>query len=168
MSVINYFIFETTQVDFIVFNSPNRDNQKSIDELNNIVNLNNIKIIFRLCEPLYDSNNIYNCKIIDMIIEDGSFPSSKIINDYLLNIQNCIKSNNVLNTKTCIGIHCKAGLGRAPIFAAIGLMNYSSYYDFFDIVKLIRYKIKGSINKVQLNGLSKYKPKKKSNNCVIC
>jgi protein-tyrosine phosphatase len=105
-----------------------------------------------------------------MEIKDGSFPSHDIINDYLLQIKTYIKVNNVSRSgiKPCVGIHCRAGLGRAPIFAAIGLMNYTEYEDYSNIVKLIRQKIKGSINVIQLTELSKYKPKKKSNGCIIC
>jgi predicted protein tyrosine phosphatase len=170
---IKFSIFETEQIDFIVFNSPNRNNPSSVEELNKIVNLYNIQLIFRLCEELYCSSTIDNCQIIDMKIKDGSFPSENVINDFLSHIKNHIDSITSSKTciKPCVGIHCRAGLGRAPIFTAIGLMNFTNYDDYSDIVKLIRQKINGSINCIQLRELSKYKPKyiqKKQKRCIIC
>jgi protein tyrosine phosphatase type 4A len=170
MTSIKYSVFETEQIDFIVFNSPNQNDPISIVELDKLVHSHNICVIFRLCEPLYDSVRIINyCQIIDMPITDGGFPNDNVINDFLSHIQNIIKNNNYPQTdkKLSIGIHCRAGLGRAPIFAAIGIMNYSKYGDYSDVVKLIRNQIKGAINIVQLTALSKYKPKKKQNSCII-
>ena len=174
MTSIKFHIFETEQIDFIVFNSPNQNDPSSITLLNNAINTYNICLIFRLCEQLYDANEIYNCKIIDMEIKDGSFPDNIIIEKYLSYITDCIKTNNYNSfkgtKKPCIGIHCRAGLGRAPVFAAIGLMNYNKYDDYVDIVKMIREKIKGAINIVQLTELALYNPikAKKCNKCIIC
>jgi protein-tyrosine phosphatase len=164
MSSIKFNIFKTDQVDFIVFNSPNDNNLLSIKELNNAVNLYNINLIFRLCEPLYKKDDIYDCDIIDLEIKDGSFPNEEMINKYLLHIDNNLKDSK----KTCIGIHCRGGLGRSPVFLGIGIMNYKKYNDNYDIIKLIRDNIKGSLNIVQLTGLSKYKPKRDLKSCIIC
>jgi protein tyrosine phosphatase type 4A len=160
MKSIKFTHFETEKIDFIVFNSPNQQNQSSIDELNQIIINHNIVSIFRLCEPLYQKEDII-CEIIDMEITDGTFPDNQTINKYLLYINDIIYTNKETknNSKPCIGIHCKAGLGRAPIFAAIGLMNYTDN-DYFEIITLIRKQINGSINAVQLYELSKYNPKK--------
>jgi protein tyrosine phosphatase type 4A len=169
MKSINFTIFETNQINFIVFNSPNQQNKSSIDKLNKNINNHNIVAIFRLCEPLYQDKDIH-CDIIDMELTDGSFPNDATINKYLSHIEEIIQTNkntnNTNNNKPCVGIHCRAGLGRAPIFAAIGLMNYTNN-DYFQIITLIRSKINGSINTVQLYGLSKYNSKKKKKFCCI-
>ena len=172
MKSINFSHFETDQIDFIVFNSPNKENQPSICELNDYINDNNIVAIFRLCEPLYRKEDI-KCEIIDMKLTDGSFPNDATINKYLSDIEKIIQTNKETNKKTnnnikpCIGIHCKAGLGRAPIFAAIGLMNYTNN-DYFQTITLIRNKINGSINAVQLKEISNYNPNLKKKNKVCC
>ena len=70
MKSIKFSHFETNQIDFIVFNSPNKENQSSICELNKYINDNYIVAIFRLCEPLYQDKDIH-CDIIDMELTDG-------------------------------------------------------------------------------------------------
>jgi protein tyrosine phosphatase type 4A len=167
MKSIKFSHFETNQIDFIVFNSPNQENQPSICELNKYIDDNNIVAIFRLCQPLYQKEDIL-CEIIDLEINDGTYPDNETINKYLSYIEDIIQTNKETknNIKPCIGIHCKAGLGRAPIFAAIGLMNYTNN-DYSEVVKLIRSKINGSINAVQLKEISDYNPKKKNKVCSI-
>jgi len=172
MKSIKFSHFETNQIDFIVFNSPNQKNQSSIYDLNEYINKYNIVAIFRLCESLYQEENI-NCKIINLEIKDGDFPNEENILIYLSYIEKIIQTNKETNEKTnnnikpCIGIHCKAGLGRAPIFAAIGLMNYTNY-DYCEVVTLIRSKINGSINAVQLKEISNYKPNLMKKNKICC
>jgi protein tyrosine phosphatase type 4A len=170
-SNLKFSLFETNSVNFVVFNSPivhtSDTSNTQLDELYYGIERFNISLIFRLCEAFYPADQINNCKIVDLEIVDGAFPSEDKIQQFLSIIKNEINIHQQQNSKATIGIHCRAGLGRAPIFAAIGLMNYSEYDSYCDIVNIIRDKIKGSINIVQLTGLSKYKPTKDKQKCSI-
>jgi protein tyrosine phosphatase type 4A len=160
--MINYTIFNTDKnIKYIVFNSPSESG-----ELLKLINKFNINIIFRLCEPLYDKNDI-DIKFIDQDLPDGSFPSIDIINNFIFEIDNLL----LYNKHITIGIHCKAGLGRAPLITAILMMNYDKKISSFDVITNIRNKIKGSINSKQLNELKEYENNISSQNkckCVIC
>lgn len=50
--------------------------------------------------------------------------------------------------KPCIGIHCVAGLGRAPVLASIGLMDAGM--TAIGAIELIRNKRKGALNTAQV------------------
>ena len=172
MPKLNFTFFETERIDFVVFNSPivSPDDFSQIDEINSAIDKYNINIIFRLCESLYPIDAIY-CDVIDMQIQDGSFPTNNVIDEFLETINQIIQSkpNNSAKLKSCVGLHCRAGLGRAPIFAAIGLMNYGNFNSYIEVVDIIRGKIHKSINLAQLNGISIYKPKYRAKNtkCTI-
>ena len=151
MKGLTYYEFEINKkLKFLVFNSPT---DQTVDQLNKIIDKYEMKLIFRLCDPTYDMANIVNSTIIDILIKDGDFPS-------FINISDTIRSIDAYMTETdkqlCIGLHCKAGLGRSPILTAILMMYYGNktYDDYVKVVKVIRDKIPGSINQIQLRELS--------------
>lgn len=157
MSNLKFYDFNVNNIKIIIFNSPN-DN--TIEQLNYAIHKYSIDIIFRLCEPLYNKN-LVNCNIEDVELFDGSYPS----NNFIVNIIKKIENSRV------IGIHCIAGLGRSPTLCAILLLYYSNN-NYNDIVNIIRLKIKGAINKTQLEGLSKFNKKSIDkilyrNKCII-
>lgn len=160
--MINYTIFNTDKnIRYIIFNSPTE-----VNDLLKLISKFNINIVFRLCEPLYDKNDV-SIKFIDQDLPDGSFPSQEIINNFIFEIDNLLLSNKHIT----IGIHCKAGLGRAPLIMAIFMMNYDKKLKSYDVVTNIRNKIKGSINSKQINELKEYENNILSQNkckCVIC
>jgi len=57
--------------------------------------------------------------------------------------------------KATIAIHCVAGLGRAPVCVAIGLIEKGM--DAMDAIQMIRNKRRGAINRKQVDFLVKYK-----------
>ena len=65
-----------------------------------------------------------------------------------------------------IGVHCVAGLGRAPVLVCIALMHAG--LSAHDAVQLVRKKRRGAINTVQLEFLEKYRPTAPAACCVIC
>ena len=165
-----YYDFETPLINFIISPSPDARDKSSMELFKKEINKHNCLAIVRVCSDLlYTQNDMFACKIHELKIEDGSFPDSQIIEKFIDIINSIIIVNNKETenyTKPCICIHCRAGLGRSPVFLAIALMNFTEYDDYSDIVKLIRDKIKGSINLNQLIGLSKYKPKEKQKKCM--
>ena len=56
-----------------------------------------------------------------------------------------------------IGVHCVAGLGRAPLLVAVALVNAGM--EPFDAIELIRKSRKGALNVIQANYIiHDYKP----------
>lgn len=147
---LKFYNFEINNLNIIIFNSPTNE---TINELNDSIKKYSIEIIFRICEPLYNKN-LVNCCVEDIELLDGSFPSNNLIKNILIKIKN----------KKVIGIHCKAGLGRSPTICAILLLYYTNK-NYIEVVELIRSKIKGAINKNQLEGLKKFN--KNIDRCII-
>lgn len=128
---------------------------------------NNINTIVRLCEKYessYDDNffTSSNINIIDIPLKDGNVPDSDTIKQWL---------NIIENQQYGIAVHCKAGLGRAPLFACIGLIKIGKIDDI-GAIELVRKHIKGSLNSKQIyflcNDLKtcEYK-RKKSQGCIV-
>ncbi|GJQ09973.1 hypothetical protein GpartN1_g1764.t1 [Galdieria partita] len=61
------------------------------------------------------------------------------------------------SSKISIAIHCKTGLGRAPVMVAIALIEMGM--DALDAIGYIRARRRGAINSRQLLFLEQYKPK---------
>lgn len=133
--------------------SPTNDD---IEIFINQINNNKIKHIVRLCECLYDSKKLSNLGIsfYDWEFNDGMTPPQYIIDNWI----------NLLKLNEPILIHCRAGLGRAPILATIGLIEKNvDPYDSIEIVRKLRPK---ALNKIQIDFLLKYKPKNKKLNSL--
>jgi len=146
----NKTLFTTNTNLFLITNSPTN---QTLQEYIKILHNNNITVVIRLCEKTYDEDFLKknNIDFIDMFIEDGLYPSDIDITNFF-NI--CSKYKN-------IAIHCKSGLGRAPLLIAI-------YYIIIDkkssieTISLIRDKIKNAFNMKQLNFINNDIPKKKN------
>lgn len=66
-----------------------------------------------------------------------------------------------------IGVHCVAGLGRAPVLVAIALVEFAAM-DPVEAVIFIRRHRRGAINGKQLNYLEKYKRQWKGGGTDVC
>lgn len=84
--------------------------------------------------------------------EDGSLPPDNVINGWLSVVEEARKQ------KEAVGVHCVAGLGRAPVLVAIALIEDG--LNFMDAIELIRQKRRGAINMKQLKFLETYKPRR--------
>jgi protein tyrosine phosphatase type IVA len=65
-----------------------------------------------------------------------------------------------------IGVHCVAGLGRAPLLVALALVNKGC--PPINTIDLIRKNRKGALNVIQANYILEYKPakSKKTTGCA--
>lgn len=63
-----------------------------------------------------------------------------------------------LRASTCIAVHCDGGIGRAPVFVAVALIELG--WDAFDAVAALRARRRGAINGAQAAFLHAYVPRR--------
>jgi protein tyrosine phosphatase type 4A len=145
----NLTFFTTNTNLFLITNSPTN---QTLQEYIKILLNNDITVVVRLCEKTYDEDYLKqnNIDFIDMFIEDGLYPSDIDITNFFTI---CSKYKN-------IAIHCKSGLGRAPLLIALHYIIVEKQSTIETISK-IRDKIKGAFNTKQLNFINNDIPKKK-------
>ncbi|KAJ3065938.1 Protein tyrosine phosphatase type IVA 1 [Podochytrium sp. JEL0797] len=108
--------------------------------------------LIRLCQPTYETDALEQAgvKVVDeMAFTDGSAPSIDIVTAYRTLIDSLVAKNGGGREKPTIAVHCVSGVGRAPIFALIPLVDAG--LDRVDAVEFIRAKRRGAFNKIQLN-----------------
>jgi len=79
-----------------------------------------------------------------------------------------VDSTDTMGKKT-IGVHCVAGLGRAPVLVAVALIENGM--EPFEAIQFIRTKRMRAMNARQIRYLESYKPKRQTtgeNGCVVC
>ncbi|KAJ3012960.1 UNVERIFIED_CONTAM: Protein tyrosine phosphatase type IVA 1 [Siphonaria sp. JEL0065] len=155
MSTIDY-----KNMRFVVFDAPTDANvELYLDELL----VRNVSDIVRVCEPTYrtDIVNAAGIQVTDWGFADGTVPPPAVITGFL-NLCNdrfpgglagtaSYQGDVTANGVKAIGIHCVAGLGRAPILVAIALIE--SGMAPIEAVEYIRSRRRGAFNTVQLNYL---------------
>jgi protein-tyrosine phosphatase len=131
-----------------------------LEDFINACKIHQIKHIICACfnktyqEKIFENNNI---KLYYLPYYDGTTPSEDIINKWL-NICDTVFSSN-----ENILVHCKSGLGRAPVLVVIFLLH--KYIKYYEIIELIRDKRPGTFNKIQLQFLNNYSQKLSHNKC---
>ncbi|KAJ3080435.1 Protein tyrosine phosphatase type IVA 1, partial [Rhizoclosmatium hyalinum] len=117
----------------------------------------NVSYLIRLCEPTYDTAVLQQAgvQVIDSLsFTDGSAPVDSIVSEYRLLIDSILSNSKPVNpsttspSKPTIAVHCVSGIGRAPLFALIPLVD--SGMDRAEAVEYIRQRRRGAFNKVQL------------------
>jgi len=148
---------------FLILDAPTDDNINSYIE---VLQKKNVSIVVRACEPTYSPQPIKAAGIQfkELPFSDGEPPPSNVIDGWLLLLSEVFGKNKT----TTVGVHCVAGLGRAPILVAIALVE--SGMDACDAIDLIRKVRKGAFNARQLAWIGKYKRRSKScaPGCAIC
>ena len=143
-----------------VSSSPNPNN---VEHYKDFFIKNDVFTIVRLCEKLYNAEffMMHHMKIFELEIEDGHIPSNEIIDEWIKIINNLKKYN-----QQDVFIHCRSGLGRAPMMICIALIMIDDY-DPYDAIKKIRSKIKGALNSTQIKFICNINKKKHKLGCVI-
>jgi len=153
-------LIENNNYRFLIFDAPNDDNLPIyIHEFKRF----NVRKLVRACDPTYaiDQLRSANIAVHDMPFPDGGFPSDDVVDKWLALLRGSFKDTE----NETIGVHCVAGLGRAPVLVAIALIE--SGMDPFQAVEYIRSRRKNSINRKQLEWLKNYKPRKGKGRCNI-
>lgn len=154
----------SSQQKFLLLDAPTR---KTLPTYVDVFKRENVSDLIRICHrPSLDNSkdNEYDAQELeketgikvndDIKFEDGGVPSNEAI-QYWLTLVEKAKENN-----TTIGVHCVAGIGRAPVLIAISLVEEGM--DPLDAIAYIRKYRRGALNKNQVRFIDKYKPKKKN------
>ena len=144
---------------FLIFDAPTDSNiHKYLKDIQRY----KVSHVVRVCDPSYSTDPLkaLHIEVHDWAFPDGDAPPDHVINKWLELCEHVFVPGN----DTAIGIHCVAGLGRAPVLVSIALIE--SGKDPLDAVTLIRSKRRGAINQRQLQFLQSYKPRTKKK-CTV-
>lgn len=122
-----------------------------------------IRDVVRICEAgVYDEKPMAKAGITvhdSMKFEDGTVPSKEVIDSWHA-LFDAIASHP--DGRKGIATHCISGIGRAPLFAAISLIDAG--LDPLEAIDVVRKKRRGAFNKRQVEWLlDGYKPRRGRN-----
>jgi len=148
---------------FLILDAPT-DN--TIDSYIEVLNKKKVSIVVRACEATYNPQPIEKAGIRfkELPFTDGEPPPKSVLDAWLL----LLSEEFGRRRNSTVGVHCVAGLGRAPILVAIALVE--SGKDPFEAIDMIRKARKGALNARQLAWIEKYKRRRKHCGpvCTIC
>lgn len=160
-----------------------REYERLLDDYARTLRAHRVHTVVRVCDPHYSADDLRKrgFEVVEMPYEDGSAPPSQVVNAWLALLDNAFggriggspsssgggrappPSATSAMTRTEVGeavaIHCGAGLGRAPVLAAVALIELGMQAS--DAIGLIRTKRYGSINSAQEAFLFSYVPRRK-------
>ncbi|KAJ3134243.1 hypothetical protein HK100_003718 [Physocladia obscura] len=146
---------------FVIFDAPTDSNVSVYaDELLR----RNVTLVVRACDPTYTAAILEarGIRVRECAFADGAVPSRELIDAFLVL---CRAHFNTVNSDPdeipAIGVHCVAGLGRAPILVAMALIDAGM--TALEAAEFIRERRRGAFNSVQLKYLvDEYKPRSTS------
>mmetsp|Transcript_26111 Transcript_26111/g.59454 ORF Transcript_26111/g.59454 Transcript_26111/m.59454 type:complete len:171 (-) Transcript_26111:30-542(-) len=111
--------------------------------------------VVRTCEPTYSTERFEKegIRVHEMTFPDGGPPPDDIIQRWNELIRQRYRCKD---TGGMVAVHCGAGLGRAPVMAAVAFIEMTAM-DPMDVIEKIRERQKGAINARQLKFLQTYK-----------
>jgi protein tyrosine phosphatase type 4A len=148
-------LVEVKTMRFLIMDAPRQGNlHLYIKEMRN----HSVTDVVRVCEPTYQGAELQTAGIAlhEMEYPDGHSPPKEIIEQWLKVVEKTFFLGSQDSTKSCIAVHCVAGLGRAPVMIALALIEFASM-DPVEAVSLIRRHRRGAINEKQLLYLEGYK-----------
>mmetsp|Transcript_21848 Transcript_21848/g.62036 ORF Transcript_21848/g.62036 Transcript_21848/m.62036 type:complete len:171 (-) Transcript_21848:38-550(-) len=151
-SVTGLRMVEHGKFKIIIMDAPSDSNSavyvKALKELG-------VTDVVRTCEPTYSTERFEKegIQVHEMTFPDGAAPPDDLIQRWHELIRLRYKSKDQAGI---VAVHCVAGLGRAPVMAAVALIEMTSM-DAMDAVEKIRERQRGAINAKQLKYLETYK-----------
>eukprot|EP01060_Flectonema_neradi_P000456 TRINITY_DN1028_c0_g1_i1.p1 TRINITY_DN1028_c0_g1~~TRINITY_DN1028_c0_g1_i1.p1 ORF type:complete len:204 (+),score=38.60 TRINITY_DN1028_c0_g1_i1:135-746(+) len=165
------------QMRFLILNAPTPSNLSVyIKELKR----NGVQSLVRVCAPTYKEDLVvaHGIKLFDSagwFFEDGTPPPKEVLQNWLnllekefdfekekkekkpdLTPQGPLEAPEPDVESRTVGVHCIAGLGRAPVLVAVALIELAKM-QAADAVTYIRKHRPGCFNKSQLKWLLNYK-----------
>ncbi|CCW64973.1 unnamed protein product [Phytomonas sp. EM1] len=129
-----------------------------------------VRHLVQVCGPTYDKSMVVRSgiEVHTWVFDDGGAPPSSVVESWLrlLHTEKAKLEGGELSAPSTIGVHCVAGLGRAPILVALAMVEFNEM-DPLDAIEKIRSKRRGAINQVQMQWLMKYKRRKSNGSCVV-
>lgn len=165
-------IIEHGSLRILLSGTPNPDNLRGYAKK---LAQHNVKHVVRVCEPTYDASQLqrYGLCVHELPFSDGEAPTEEVLSAWLAllnhvfelkrhapsvsrsSLMSDISSDSDGSTSAIptppvetVAIHCAAGLGRAPVLAAVALVELG--VDPFDAVGWIRALRRGAINATQM------------------
>jgi len=151
-SSMKLHVIEHGKAKLIIMDSPNDTNASMyVTELKAL----GVTDVVRTCERTYSPEPFEKegIQVHDMMFPDGAAPPQEIIQRWLDLISERYRGKT---HPGIVAVHCVAGLGRAPVMAAVALIEVTGI-DADDAIIKIRAKNKGALNVMQLNYLQSYK-----------
>uniref|UniRef100_A0A7S2XBN4 protein-tyrosine-phosphatase n=1 Tax=Lotharella oceanica TaxID=641309 RepID=A0A7S2XBN4_9EUKA len=138
---------------YLIMDAPTDSN---LDQYLKELKKEHVTTLVRTCEPSYsvDKLTAAGIGVKELPFKDGAPPPEKVVEKWLEIVKDVFEKKG---DKPTIAIHCVAGLGRAPVCVAIGLIEKGM--DPMDAIKKIRSKRRGAINQKQVKFLLDYKRK---------
>ncbi|KAI8371657.1 protein-tyrosine phosphatase-like protein [Radiomyces spectabilis] len=146
-----------TDQKFLILDAPTSDTlPKYID----VLRKENVAHLVRICHRQthdgrtheYDADDLHKetgIQVIDDIkFEDGGVPSPEAVQRWLHLAEDARRHG------TTLGVHCVAGIGRAPVMVTLSLVE--SGMDPLDAILYIRQHRRGALNKTQLRFIEAY------------
>lgn len=139
---------------FLITDQPNHLNMKNFVLA---CQLHQVRLLVRVCEPTYNEGPLEDAgiKVVDMEFDDGAPPPDHVLDTWFQLIQ------NLWNTHpgSCVAVHCKAGLGRAPALVAVALVELGLPYD--QAIDMIRSRRPGALNTRQIQYLKNFRSRRR-------
>lgn len=154
-------------VRFLIIDCPNDSSLQDYIDVINVQSQKTCKIVVRLCEEKFYSKDLFSQKsgltvVDDIKIEDGQVPNKEHIAVWRSLVDKSGTKDPNCGQCSTVTVHCVSGIGRAPVFVAISLVDYG--LDPFDAIEYIRKQRPGALNKAQVRFImdQKYKRRKES------
>mmetsp|Transcript_28302 Transcript_28302/g.51090 ORF Transcript_28302/g.51090 Transcript_28302/m.51090 type:complete len:172 (-) Transcript_28302:74-589(-) len=161
-SEIRTRLVEHGDFKIVIMDAPCNDNsEKYVNELKAF----GVTDLVRTCEPTYSPAKFEKegIQVHEMMFPDGAAPPPELIQKWNDLICERYRSKDP-DKSGIVAVHCVAGLGRAPVMAAVALIELTAM-DPMDAVEQIRERQKGAINARQLKFLQSYKRMMKKSHC---
>ncbi|KAJ9457759.1 putative protein tyrosine phosphatase type IVA A [Diplonema papillatum] len=171
----------SVQLRFLILTAPSPSNLSLyIKDLKR----HGVRSLVRVCAPTYKEEVVtsHGIKVYDgqgWFFEDGAPPPKDVLTNWLNLLEKEFGLNEISKEKQpeltpqgpvlapvpsdklpCVGVHCIAGLGRAPVLVAVSLIELAGL-QAADAVYHIRESRHGCFNQDQLKWLLKYKRTRK-------
>ena len=148
------YVSNRVHIRFVVFGCPTDQNTH---EYAKSLKIRNISEVVKVSNKNY-SRDVFNQHHIsvneEFFFPDGQFPDEALIKKWVSYVKNKFSSIE----SQPIGIHCDAGLGRAPVLVAIALIHCCGMKPI-DAITYVRNYIKYAFNRQQLRKLMNYRNK---------
>lgn len=174
-------VIEHGPLRFLVSATPSAD---SLDSYADTLTRHNVKHVVRVCEPTYDADSLRDrgFNVHELPFPDGDAPPQHVVSQWLSLLDKVFKLNvhvaraarapssgsdvssdsdsvaspasSMDKMTETVAVHCVAGLGRAPVLAAVALVEFG--LDPYEAVGWIRALRRGAINARQLAYLESY------------